>query len=63
MTETRKENIDVIGMFLADGQASEADDVLMENIYGESRVIVNQVSELPDFFSPILKKLLMKLLH
>jgi len=63
VTETRKENIDVIGMFLADGQASEADDVLMENIYGESRVIVNQVSELPDFFSPILKKLLMKLLH
>ncbi len=58
--ETRKKNIEVIGMFLAEGDISEQDDTMMKNIYGHERIMVPTVTQLPEHFSPLLKKLLLK---
>ena len=60
VAEARKKGIDVIGMFLADGEIGEREDDIMKNIYGKERIMVPSVSELPDHFTPLLKKLLFK---
>ncbi|WP_339226746.1 VWA domain-containing protein [Oceanobacillus sp. FSL K6-2867] len=60
VSEARKKGIDVIGMFLADGEIGEREDATMENIYGRERVMVPSVAELPEHFAPLLKKLLLK---
>ncbi|MBP2258717.1 vWA domain-containing protein [Virgibacillus alimentarius] len=60
VTEARNKGIDVVGMFLADGEIDEQDDTTMKNIYGKERVMIPNVSELPEHFAPILKKLLFK---
>ncbi|MBP2075925.1 vWA domain-containing protein [Oceanobacillus polygoni] len=60
VSEARKKGIDVIGMFLSDGEIGEREDVTMENIYGRERVMVPSVAELPEHFAPLLKKLLLK---
>lgn len=60
VSEARKRGIEVIGMFLSDGEVEERDEVLMKNIYGREKIIVPAVSELPDHFAPLLKKLLLK---
>lgn len=59
VNETRKHQIDVIGMFLSDGNITEADETLMRTIYGNEHILVNHLSELPDLFLSLLKKLLM----
>ncbi|GAB3058278.1 vWA domain-containing protein [Virgibacillus ainsalahensis] len=56
----RKKGIDVIGMFLADGEVEENEDETMKNIYGRERLMIPSVSELPEHFTPLLKKLLLK---
>lgn len=58
--EARKKGIEVIGMFLANGEINERDDMLMENIYGRERLMIPSVAELPEEFAPLLKKLLLK---
>ncbi|MFD2045235.1 vWA domain-containing protein [Ornithinibacillus salinisoli] len=60
VAEARKRGIDVIGMFLADGEIQEHDDLTMKNIYGKERLMIPSVSELPEHFTPLLKKLLLK---
>jgi nitric oxide reductase activation protein len=60
VSEARKNNIDVIGMFLADGEVKEREDMTMKNIYGKERLMIPSVSELPEHFAPLLKKLLLK---
>ncbi|MUV36726.1 uncharacterized protein JNUCC1_00530 [Lentibacillus sp. JNUCC-1] len=60
VSETRKQQIDVIGLFLAEGEITEQADALMKNIYDKERIIVPSVEELPDHFTPLLKKLLLK---
>ncbi|WP_430786654.1 vWA domain-containing protein [Virgibacillus flavescens] len=60
VTEARKKGMDVIGMFLADGEVDEREDVTMKNIYGKERVMVPSVAELPEHFAPLLKKLLLQ---
>src|SRR5690625_2662011 len=60
VVEARKRGIDVIGMFLADGQISEYEDLTMKNIYGKQRLMIPNVSELPEHFTPLLKRLLLK---
>src|SRR5699024_11449101 len=60
LTEARKQGIDVIGMFLADGKIAERNAITMKNIYGRERLMIPNVAELPERFSPILKKLLLK---
>lgn len=60
VVEARKRGIDVIGMFLANGQISEYEDLTMKNIYGKQRLMIPNVSELPEHFTPLLKRLLLK---
>ncbi|MFZ3579770.1 vWA domain-containing protein [Virgibacillus sp. DJP39] len=60
VSEARKKGIDVIGMFLADGEIDEREDLTMKNIYGKERLMIPSVEELPDHFAPLLKKLLLK---
>src|SRR5699024_11767494 len=60
VSEARKQGIDVIGMFLSDGQIDERDDETMRNIYGRERLMIPNVAEFPERFSPVLKKLLLK---
>ncbi|GAA0447290.1 nitric oxide reductase activation protein NorD [Lentibacillus halophilus] len=58
--ETRRKNINVIGMFIAEGEISEEDDHLMRSIYGHDRMMVPAATELTEHFSPLLKKLLLQ---
>jgi len=60
VTEARKKGIEVIGNFIADGEISEQQDAMMQNIYGRERVMIPDVSELPGHFAPLLKRLLLK---
>ena len=58
--ETRKKGMEVIGLFLADGSIGESEEQTMSNIYGREHVIVPSVSDLPDYFAPLLKKMILK---
>ncbi|WP_163970976.1 vWA domain-containing protein [Oceanobacillus halotolerans] len=60
VSDARKKGIDVIGLFLANGETDENEDVMMKNIYGRERMMIPTVSELPEHFAPLLKKLLLK---
>ncbi|TFJ94163.1 vWA domain-containing protein [Lentibacillus salicampi] len=60
VSETRKRGIDVVGMFLAEGDVSEQDNELMRNIYGRERIMIPTVADLPEHFAPLLKRLLLK---
>lgn len=59
VSEARKQGIHVIGMFLADGKIDEREDEIMKNIYGRQRLMVPDVADLPELFTPVLKKLLL----
>lgn len=60
VTEARKQGIDTIGIYLADGKVSEYEDDMMQNIYGNERLMISDLEQLPEQFTAILKKLLMK---
>jgi len=60
VTEARRKGIEVVGMFLSDGEVTESEDALMKNIYGKERVLIPDVSELAEQFAPLLKRLLLK---
>src|SRR5699024_1207868 len=60
VAEARRKGLEVVGMFLADGEISEQDEALMQNIYGKSHVIVPDIAELPELFIPVLKQLLLR---
>jgi len=49
-------------MFSANGVISKSEDLTMKNIYGKQRLMVTSVSELPEQFRPLLKKLLLKVI-
>lgn len=58
--EARKKGIDVIGMFLADEEVDEREDLTMKNIYGKERLMIPSVAELPEHFAPLLTRLLLR---
>lgn len=58
--DARKKGINVIGMFLADGEINKREDNMMKHIYGRERIVIPNVSQLPEQFAPILKKLLIR---
>ncbi|GAA0462979.1 VWA domain-containing protein [Alkalibacillus silvisoli] len=57
--EARKQGIEVIGVFLGDGEIKEHEAMLMRNIYGREHMLIPDLTELPDSFSYILKRLLL----
>ncbi|MFD1038395.1 vWA domain-containing protein [Virgibacillus byunsanensis] len=61
VSEARKKGIDIIGMFLADGEIDEREDETMKNIYGKERLMIPSVEELPEHFAPLLKRLLLRM--
>ncbi|WP_240689000.1 VWA domain-containing protein [Ammoniphilus sp. YIM 78166] len=58
--QARKQGVEVIGMFLSNGEIFEEDEKTMQNIYDREHVMVPSVKELPEHFAPLLKKLLLK---
>lgn len=60
VSEARKKGIDVIGMFLADGEIDEREDATMMNIYGKERLMIPSVADLPGQLTPLLRRLLLK---
>ncbi|MDV2582023.1 vWA domain-containing protein [Alkalibacillus haloalkaliphilus] len=57
--EARKQNVDVVGIFLGEGEIKEHEAMLMRNIYGREHMLIPDLAELPDSFSYILKRLLL----
>ncbi len=60
VTEARKKGIEVLGMYIAEGEISEHEDMTMQNIYGRERLMIPSAAELPELFAPVLKKLLLR---
>jgi nitric oxide reductase activation protein len=58
--EARKHHIEVINVFLANGEIDEGQRDTIQNIYGKHSIVVPNVEQLPDFLFPLLKKLLYK---
>ncbi|KMY53933.1 hypothetical protein AC623_08120 [Bacillus sp. FJAT-27231] len=58
--EARKLGIEVINLFLADGEIGEAEKQTVQNIYGKYSIFVTDVHDLPNVVFPLLKKLLYK---
>jgi nitric oxide reductase activation protein len=59
--QARQKGIEVIGVFLGNGEIKDRDRQTMQNIYGHSSIIVPHVNELAEQLAPILRKLLLKL--
>jgi nitric oxide reductase activation protein len=60
VTRTRKLGIETIGMYIANGEITEEEEKLMQNIYGPQNVVVPSAAELVDYLMPVLRKLLFK---
>lgn len=58
--EARKKGIEVINIFLANGDIDEGQQKTIQNIYGKYSIFVPNVEQLPDILFPLLKKLLYK---
>jgi nitric oxide reductase activation protein len=56
----RKQGIEVINVFLANGEIDEGQKTTIQNIYGKYSILVSNVEQLPDVLFPLLKKLLYK---
>ncbi|MED4531975.1 vWA domain-containing protein [Metabacillus fastidiosus] len=60
--EARKLGIEVINVFLANGEIDEAGQKTIQNIYGKFSIFVQHIEDLPEQLFPLLKRLLLKTL-
>lgn len=58
--EARKNGLEVINVFLANGEIDEGQVKTIQNMYGKYSILVPDIEELPDVLFPLLKKLLLK---
>ncbi|MCG1020999.1 vWA domain-containing protein [Sutcliffiella horikoshii] len=58
--EARKKGLEVINVFLANGEIDEGQVRTIQNMYGKYSILVPDIEELPDVLFPLLKKLLLK---
>ncbi|MFI8687354.1 vWA domain-containing protein [Rossellomorea sp. NPDC077527] len=58
--DARKKGIEVINVFLANGEIDDAQRATIQNIYGNYSILVSDVEELPEVLFPLLRKLLYK---
>jgi nitric oxide reductase activation protein len=58
--DARKQGIEVINVFLANGEIDEVQRQTIQNIYGNYSILVSDVEELPEVLFPLLRKLLYK---
>lgn len=60
--EARKLGIEVINVFLANGEIDESQQKTIQNIYGKFSIFVHRIEDLPEQLFPLLKRLLLKVL-
>ncbi|MDX5474438.1 MAG: VWA domain-containing protein [Bacillaceae bacterium] len=58
--EARKKGIEVINVFLSNGEIEESQQKTIQNMYGKYSILVPNIEELPNVLFPLLKKLLLK---
>lgn len=58
--DARKSGIEVINVFLSNGEIEESQVKTIQNMYGKYSILVPKIEELPDVLFPLLKKLLIK---
>ncbi|WP_096154451.1 vWA domain-containing protein [Bacillus sp. FJAT-45066] len=58
--EARKHGIEVINVFLSNGEIEESQLKTIQNMYGKYSILVPNIEELPNVLFPLLKKLLLK---
>ncbi|MEH7237557.1 vWA domain-containing protein [Bacillus sp. JJ1562] len=58
--KARKHGIEVINVFLSNGEIDEGQQTTIHNIYGKYSILVPNIDQLPDVLFPLLKKLLYK---
>ncbi|MFC4322831.1 vWA domain-containing protein [Litchfieldia salsa] len=58
--EARKQGVEVLNVFLANGEIDEGQKKTIQNIYGKYSILVQDIDELPEILFPLLKKLLLK---
>ena len=58
--EARKKGIEVINVFLSNGEIEESQQKTIQNMYGKYSILVPNIEELPIVLFPLLKKLLLK---
>ncbi len=56
----RKKGIEIINVFLANGEITESQQKTIKNIYGKYSILVPVIDELPDILFPLLRKLLLR---
>ncbi|EKN70029.1 VWA domain-containing protein [Schinkia azotoformans] len=56
----RKKGIEIINVFLANGEITESQQTTIKNIYGKYSILVPVIDDLPDILFPLLKKLLLR---
>lgn len=56
----RKWGIEIINVFLANGEITESQQKMIKNIYGKYSILVPVIDDLPDILFPLLKKLLLR---
>jgi nitric oxide reductase activation protein len=58
--DARKSGIEVINVFLSNGEIEESQVKTIQNMYGKYSILVPKIEELTDVLFPLLKKLLLK---
>ena len=60
--QSRKYDIDCIGIYLSNEAITEEEEILMQNIYGKDHLLIPNLTELPYLFAYMIKRLLLKTL-
>ncbi|TCP31248.1 nitric oxide reductase activation protein [Scopulibacillus darangshiensis] len=58
--EARRRGIEVIGVFLSNGEPQEREKETMATIYGNQSLVIPTIADIPSYITPLLKKLLLK---
>ncbi len=61
--EARKLGIEVIGVLLSDSYTQESEKETLKNIYGKSSLVIPTAEEIPEVLTPLLRKLLARMIH
>lgn len=56
----RKKGIEIINVFLANGEITESQQKTIKNIYGKYSILVPVIDDLPDILFPLLRRLLLR---
>ncbi|WP_377889013.1 vWA domain-containing protein [Alkalihalobacillus sp. R86527] len=60
VNNTRKHGIEVIGVFLSNGEPQDKEISTMKNIYGTQSLVIPSAQEIPAYLTPLLKRLLIR---